>query len=120
VDAWRLIAANRRAEGAPELLNATFDTFSSGTPLKQGSFFGEESMEGDPMLKEAIAVVRREGKASISMLQRRLRVGYNRAARLIDTLEDQKIIGPQQPGLQVREVLDFGESEEEAPVEEPA
>mgnify|MGYP003829848659 CR=1 FL=1 len=77
-------------------------------------------MDGDPMLKEAIAVVRREGKASISMLQRRLRVGYNRAARLIDTLEEQKIIGPQQPGLQVREVLDFGKSEEESPVEEAA
>jgi len=43
------------------------------------------------------------------MLQRRLRVGYNRAARLIDALEEQKIIGPQEPGSQVREVLDYGD-----------
>jgi S-DNA-T family DNA segregation ATPase FtsK/SpoIIIE len=117
VDAWRLIAANRRAEGSPELLNATFDVAPSGTPLRQGSFFGDDGMQGDPILEQAIDVVRKEGKASISMLQRRLRIGYNRAARLIDTLEEQKIIGPQEPGLQVREVLDFGECAEEA--EEP-
>lgn len=72
---------------------------------------------GDPMLKEAVEVVRREGKASISMLQRRLRVGYNRAARLIDALEEQKIIGPQQTGLQVREVLDYGEQSDDVPDE---
>ena len=114
VDAWRLISANRRAEGAPELLNATFDVIPSGTPLKQGSFFGDDSDRGDPILNQAIDVVRKEGKASISLLQRRLRIGYNRAARLIDTLEEQKIIGPQEPGLQVREVLDYGD----APVEE--
>lgn len=119
VDAWRLIAANRRAEGAPDLLNATFDVIPSGTPLKQGSFFGDDPQAGDPMLKEAIEVVRREGKASISMLQRRLRVGYNRAARLVDALEEQKIIGPQEPGSQVREVLDYGDAPvEETPVEE--
>ena len=115
VDSWRLINANRRAEGAPEMLNATFDVIPSGTPLKQGSFFGDDAQAGDPMLKEATEVVRREGKASISMLQRRLRVGYNRAARLIDALEEQKIISPQEPGSQVREVLDYGEEKSEEP-----
>jgi S-DNA-T family DNA segregation ATPase FtsK/SpoIIIE len=114
-DSWRLINANRRAEGAPEMLNATFDVIPSGTPLKQGSFFGDDAQAGDPMLKEATEVVRREGKASISMLQRRLRVGYNRAARLIDALEEQKIISPQEPGSQVREVLDYGEEKSEEP-----
>jgi S-DNA-T family DNA segregation ATPase FtsK/SpoIIIE len=69
------------------------------------------------MLKDATAVIRREGKASISMLQRRLRVGYTRAARLIDTLEDRGIVGPQQTGSQVREVLDYGE--EDASADEP-
>jgi len=115
VDSWRLINANRRAEGAPEMLNATFDVIPSGTPLKQGSFFGDDAQADDPMLKEATEVVRREGKASISMLQRRLRVGYNRAARLIDALEEQKIISPQEPGSQVREVLDYGEEKSEEP-----
>lgn len=116
VDTWRLIAANRRVEGAPELLNATFE-IQAGTPFKQTSFFGDESQGGDPMLQDAIEVVRREGKASISMLQRRLRVGYNRAARLIDSLEEQKIIGPQQTGSQVREVLDYGEAPAEVTVQ---
>jgi len=63
-------------------------------------------------------VVRKDGKASISLLQRRLRVGYNRAARLIDTLEDQHIIGPQQSGSQVREILDYGESINEPALEQ--
>jgi S-DNA-T family DNA segregation ATPase FtsK/SpoIIIE len=91
---------------------ASFEILPTSTPLKQSSFFGDEIPNGDPMLKEALAVVRSEGKASISMLQRKLRVGYNRAARLIDALEEQKIIGPQEPGVQLREVLDYGEVEE--------
>ncbi len=57
-------------------------------------------------------------RASISMLQRRLRMGYNRAARLMDALEEQKIIGPQEPGAQTREVLDYGSGGDETP-EEP-
>ena len=113
VNSWKVIDMNRRAEGGEDLLDASFDMLPTGVALKQTSFFGDDLPEGDPMLKDAMGVVRREGKASISMLQRRLRVGYNRAARLIDALEEQKIIGPQQPGLQVREVLDYGEESSE-------
>ncbi len=109
VNAWRIIAMNRQNEGGEGLYDASLEMVSPSLPLKQGSFFGDDVEPTDPMLKEALEVVRREGKASISMLQRRLRVGYNRAARLIDALEEQKIIGPQQSGSQVREVLDFGE-----------
>lgn len=69
------------------------------------------------MLDDAIEVVRKEGKASTSMLQRRLRIGYNRAAKLIDTLEEQKIIGPSHIGSQVREVLDYGDMEPEPDLE---
>ena len=63
----------------------------------------------DPLLKDATEIVRRENKASISMLQRKMRIGYTRAARLVDTLEEQGIIGPQQHGSQVREILDYGD-----------
>ena len=112
VDSWRLISANRRAEGGVEPVAASFELLPPSTPLKQGSFFGDEISSGDPMLKDAIEVVRKKGGASISMLQQKLRVGYNRAARLIDTLEEQKIIGPQEPGSQLREVLDYGEVEQ--------
>jgi S-DNA-T family DNA segregation ATPase FtsK/SpoIIIE len=80
-------------------------------PLKQGPLFdnGEKST-GDPIQAEAIKIVREEGKASISMLQRKLRIGYTRAARLVDALEEQGIIGPSQPTSQVRDVLDMGEA----------
>jgi len=42
------------------------------------------------------------------MLQRRMRIGYTRAARLIDAMEEKGIVGPVQPNTQVREVLDYG------------
>jgi S-DNA-T family DNA segregation ATPase FtsK/SpoIIIE len=54
---------------------------------------GEEAAEDD-LLEQAIGIVRQHGTASASMLQRRLRVGYNRAARLIERLEEKGIIGP--------------------------
>jgi S-DNA-T family DNA segregation ATPase FtsK/SpoIIIE len=79
-------------------------------PLKQSALWEEMEPQSDedPMLKEATELVRREGRASISMLQRRLRVGYTRAARLIDTLEEKGIIGPSQANSQVRPILDYG------------
>lgn len=58
----------------------------------------------DDLYKDAIRVVIDSGKASASLLQRRLRVGYARAARLIETMEDQGIIGPAD-GARPREVL---------------
>lgn len=48
----------------------------------------------DPLLEQALSIVRQQGTASASMLQRRLRIGYNRAARLIERLEDEGVIGP--------------------------
>jgi S-DNA-T family DNA segregation ATPase FtsK/SpoIIIE len=62
----------------------------------------------DDMLAEAERVVREAGKASASLLQRRLRVGYARAARLLDLLEDRGIIGPGD-GAKPREVYGSGE-----------
>jgi DNA segregation ATPase FtsK/SpoIIIE, S-DNA-T family len=43
---------------------------------------------------QALDIVRQQGSASASMLQRRLRIGYNRAARLIEQMEDDGVIGP--------------------------
>ncbi len=58
----------------------------------------------DDMYKDAVRVVVESGKASASLLQRRLRVGYARAARLIESMEEQGIIGPAD-GARPREVL---------------
>ncbi len=68
----------------------------------------EKDPDEDPMTNEAIAVIRQEGRASVSMLQRKFRIGYTRSARLIETLESRGIIGEPNPQTQVREVLDYG------------
>jgi DNA segregation ATPase FtsK/SpoIIIE-like protein len=60
----------------------------------------------DDLLEKAEEVVREYERASISLLQRRLRIGYSRAARLIDLLEERGIIGPSEQGGRSREVLD--------------
>lgn len=63
----------------------------------------EQNEEDDEMLEEAIDVVREAQKASASLLQRRLKVGYARAARLLDIMEEKNIIGPGE-GAKPREV----------------
>jgi S-DNA-T family DNA segregation ATPase FtsK/SpoIIIE len=88
------------------------DGAATNTPLKQVPMFGDDitavAEQGDVLMSEAIDLVRREGRASVSMLQRKLRIGYTRAARLIDTMEDKKIIGSPQDATGVRPVLDYG------------
>ena len=59
----------------------------------------------DDLLPKAIEVVRSQQRASISLLQRRLRIGYARAARLVDLMEEEGIIGPDQGGGRSRQVL---------------
>ncbi len=66
--------------------------------------FGSNDESGDELLEEAIEVVRSAGKASASLLQRRLKVGYARAARLLDIMEERGIIGPGD-GAKPREIL---------------
>ena len=63
-----------------------------------------DEVEADDRYDEAVSIVCESGQASISMLQRRLRVGYNRAARMIETMEKEGIIGPAD-GARPREVL---------------
>jgi S-DNA-T family DNA segregation ATPase FtsK/SpoIIIE len=69
--------------------------------------------EKDDLIERAIAVVRESQRASASLLQRRLRIGYPRAARLIDELEELGIIGPALGGGREREVLAGPEEEDE-------
>ncbi len=63
-----------------------------------------ESGDSDSAWKEAVEVVINSGKASTSLLQRKLRIGYGRASRLIDMMEDQGIVGPAE-GSRPRQVL---------------
>jgi S-DNA-T family DNA segregation ATPase FtsK/SpoIIIE len=81
---------------APEWLELP----SSSTPAEP------EDASDDPLLEQAMSIVRSQGTASASMLQRRLRVGYNRAARLIEQMEADGMIGPAD-GIKGRPVLDL-------------
>jgi S-DNA-T family DNA segregation ATPase FtsK/SpoIIIE len=67
----------------------------------------------EEMLKRAISVVKKRGSASTSLLQRRLHVGYPRAARLMEVMREMNIIGPPVAGGQRRDVLIGGEGEDD-------
>lgn len=73
--------------------------------MKEGesSTAGEEEMD-DPQYDAAVAIVAETRQASISMIQRRLRIGYNRAARIIERMEQEGIVGPSDGTSKPREV----------------
>ena len=78
-------------------------------------FVLEHGEAGDELIGRAIDLLKGEGRASASLLQRKLRIGFPRAARLMDDLEDMGIIGPPESGGRDREVLlddDRGDEEE--------
>ena len=64
----------------------------------------DEELEGDEMLPAAVDVILETGQASVSMLQRRLKLGYARAARIVDEMEEKGIVGPFQ-GSKPRTIL---------------
>jgi S-DNA-T family DNA segregation ATPase FtsK/SpoIIIE len=105
---WQRQAGN--LDAAAMATGGVVDDLPRGVPLKQIPLWEQMEAEEDldPLFDEAVDLVRRQGRASISMLQRRLRIGYTRAARLIETMQDKEIVGPSQPGTQGLEVLDYG------------
>ena len=79
--------------------------------IDEDVLFEEEALEGplaegseDPIMEQALDIVLSSGKASASYLQRRLKIGYNRAARLVEEMEARGIVGPAQ-GSKAREVV---------------
>ena len=89
VEAWKAIEQPNYNDSFLEPINERTD---------------DEDSEYDEKYDEAVALVARTGQASISMLQRRLRVGYNRAARMIEVMEKEGVVGPAD-GVKPREVL---------------
>ena len=111
VDYWIDAAAGGNANTVEQGLVQQALPLPAAGELQQVDFFGESSLaksREDPLLDEVTDLVRREGRASISLLQKRLRIGYTRAARMIDNLEQKGVIGPQIANAQSREVLDYG------------
>jgi S-DNA-T family DNA segregation ATPase FtsK/SpoIIIE len=72
----------------------------------------------DEILEQAIELVKQKGEASASLLQRGLRIGYPRAARLMDELEEIGVVGRAQSGGRTREVLIGDDEDPLAPADE--
>jgi S-DNA-T family DNA segregation ATPase FtsK/SpoIIIE len=112
VDFWRM----QNTQSSAPLPGGPVDLVPSNVPFKQAPLFEDTNHDmspvekSDPLYSEAVDLVRREGRASVSMLQRRMRIGYTRAARIIDVMEEKKIVGTPQDATGVRPVLDYGKA----------
>ncbi len=97
------LARHWKAQGGPQYRPEITAPRRDGKP---GGRPGADDVDADadPLLSQAIDIVRRSDKASASLLQRRLRIGYARAARVLDQMEDRGIVGPAD-GSRFREVL---------------
>ena len=91
-----------RAQGRTPLAPST-----NPLPIRtaQKAIWSEAENGEEQTYAQAVALVRRLKKASVSLLQRRMRIGYNRAARLIDRMEAEGIVGPPTEGSKPRAVL---------------
>ena len=86
------VARFLREQGQPQYLE---EVTAGGDDEDGGGDFGEgEGGSGDDLYDRAVAVVTRDGKASTSYVQRRLQIGYNRAASLIERMEKEGVVSP--------------------------
>ena len=100
------VVKHLKAAGSPVYLDEVLEGPSAPIPglsLQAGGEL-EDDGEQDPLYDEAVRIVTETRKASISGVQRRLKIGYNRAARLVETMEDAGLVGPLQSNGS-REVL---------------
>ena len=99
---WRGFTISNIAPERPDQ-PAAFQT-RKGVPLKQAPLWEEIEEENDLDTKfdEAVKIVHEKGQASISMLQRKMRIGYTRAARIIDKMEEKGFITEPDPKTQIR------------------
>jgi S-DNA-T family DNA segregation ATPase FtsK/SpoIIIE len=97
-----IVAFLQENNDPPEIAQEVQQQIDAGGDEGGGSIDG--GAEGDELLPQAIDVLRSTKRASTSMLQRRLRIGYNRAARLMEELEERGIVGPEN-GSSPREIM---------------
>ena len=97
------VADHLRARGEPEYLEEIL-AGEHAQEAEAGTGAGAEDAEQDPLYDEALRIVTETRRASVSGVQRRLKIGYNRAARMIEQMERAGVVGPLQPNG-TREVL---------------
>jgi S-DNA-T family DNA segregation ATPase FtsK/SpoIIIE len=90
--------------GSPEFAQEVVEAIEKGSSedFEAGEGDGEEG--DDPMVAQAWSIIKETQRASVSMLQRRLKLGYNRAARIMDILHDRGLVGPEN-GSSPREII---------------
>jgi S-DNA-T family DNA segregation ATPase FtsK/SpoIIIE len=90
------VVAHLKSQGAPEYLTAvTVDTDAEANGGSEGALFdGEGGEESNDLYDKAVAIVLRDRKASTSYIQRRLGIGYNKAASIIEKMEQEGVVGP--------------------------
>jgi S-DNA-T family DNA segregation ATPase FtsK/SpoIIIE len=82
-----------RAQGAPQYLDDVTAGADEDGDEGEGGYGGESGGGGNDLYDQAVAVVTRDGKASTSYIQRRLQIGYNRAASLMERMEREGVVG---------------------------
>jgi len=91
------VVEHLKINGEPHFVDDVLTLFEEeGRESENGGVAVQKGDEFDPLYKEAVAVVMRSRRASISLVQRHLRVGYNRAARLIEKMEHNKLVSAMQ------------------------
>jgi len=103
------IVNHLKAQGAPDYVEAVTEEEDEDAMAEGGSFAGPEGGSGDDLYDQAVAVVLRDKKVSTSYVQRRLGVGYNKAATLIERMEKEGLISSPN-GQGKREILVPGDS----------
>jgi S-DNA-T family DNA segregation ATPase FtsK/SpoIIIE len=83
------VAGHLREQSEPSYLEEVTEEIDDEIP---GSFAGGNTSSGDQLFDQAVALVARERKASTSFIQRHLQIGYNRAARIIEEMENQGMV----------------------------
>ena len=103
------IVSHLKAQGAPEYVDAVTEEEEEGEYGEAGAMAGEGGASGDDLYDQAVAVVLRDKKVSTSYVQRRLQIGYNKAASLIERMEREGLISPAN-ATGKREILVPGDS----------
>jgi S-DNA-T family DNA segregation ATPase FtsK/SpoIIIE len=93
-----------KSKGAPQYVEGVLDAPEAGLPGMDGGADGQPTGEADPLYDQAVEIVLKNKRASISLVQRHLRIGYNRAARLLEDMEKAGLVSAMQ-GNGNREIL---------------
>jgi S-DNA-T family DNA segregation ATPase FtsK/SpoIIIE len=93
-----------KSKGTPQYVEGVLDAPEAALPGMEAGADGQPTGEADPLYDQAVEIVLKNKRASISLVQRHLRIGYNRAARLLEDMEKAGLVSPMQ-GSGNREIL---------------